>query len=172
MLKRISFLFLLCCFTNTCVWAQAAKQESSLKAVFIYNFTKYIEWDNLGSEDNFIIGVMGPSSLDATIEAIAKKNLVRNKRIILRHFANPEDISYCHILFIPGGYPVPVRVVKEKVDKKVLVISERPGAAKQGASINFILVNDKLKFEINTEALYTSGLRASSQLLKLANIVD
>jgi len=165
-------LFLLCCFTSAGVWAQASKQESSLKAVFIYNFTKYIEWDNLGSEDNFIIGVMGPSSLDAAIEAIAKKNLVKNKKIILRHFANPEDISYCHILFIPAGYPLPVKAVKEKVDKKVLVVSERLGAAKQGAAINFILVNDKLKFEINTEAVYSAGLKASSQLLKLAIIVD
>lgn len=172
MLKRISFLLLLCCFAKAGVWAQAAKQEASLKAVFIYNFTKYIEWDNLGGDDDFIIGIMGSSALDATIETIAKKNFVKNKKIILRHFASPEDISYCHILFIPNGYPVAVKTVLEKVNKKVLVVSERPGAARQGTAINFTLVNEKLKFEINTEAIYTAGLRASSQLLKLAIIVD
>jgi hypothetical protein len=172
MLKRILFLLLLSCITKASVWGQAANQESSLKAVFIYNFTKYIEWDNLNADDNFIIGVMGSSSLDATIEAIAKRNLVKNKKIVLRHFTNPEDISYCHVLFIPRDYPVPVRIIAEKVNKKVLIISERQGAARQGAAINFIIVNDKLKFEISTEAVYTAGLKASSQLLKLANIVD
>jgi hypothetical protein len=172
MLKRISFLLILCCITKASLWGQSANQEASLKAVFIYNFTKYIEWDNLNGDDNFIIGIMGSSALDATIETIARKNFVKNKRIILRHFNSPEDISYCHILFIPHDYPVPVRAIAEKVNKKVLVISERQGAAKQGAAINFILVNDKLKFEISTEAVYTAGLKASSQLLKLANIVD
>jgi hypothetical protein len=172
MCKRISFLLLLCCFAKAAVWGQTVNQESSLKAVFIYNFTKYIEWDNLNNDDNFIIGIMGSSALDATIEAIAKNNLVKNKKIILRHFNSPEEISYCHILFIPRDYPVPVRAIAEKVDKKILVIGEKQGAAKQGASINFILVNDKLKFEINPDAVYSAKLKASSQLLKLAIIVD
>jgi hypothetical protein len=172
MLKRVSLLLLLCCFIKAGLWAQGSNQEASLKAVFIYNFTKYIEWDNLGSDDNFIIGIMGTSALDATIEAIAKKNFVKNKKIILRHFNSPEDIGYCHMLFIPGDYPAPVRAIAERVNKKVLIITEKQGAAKQGAAINFILLNDKLKFEINTEAVYTAGLKASSQLLKLAIIVD
>jgi YfiR/HmsC-like len=172
MLKRISFLLLLCCITKINVMAQAVDQESSLKAVFIYNFTKYIEWDNLNSENNFIIGIMGSSALDGSIEAIAKTNFVKNKKIILKHFSSPEDISYCHILFIPREYSLPVKTVSEKVDKKVLIVGEKPGAARQGASINFVLINDKLKFEISQEAISSAGLKASSQLLKLAIMVD
>ena len=171
MLKRISFLLLLCCFAKSALVAQANK-ESNLKAVFIYNFTRYVEWDNLNDENNFIIGIMGSSALDLAIEVIANTNLVKNKRIILKHFSSPEDISYCHILFIPRNYQFPVRSVIEKVPKKVLVVGEKQGAATQGASINFILVNDKLKFEINPDAVYDAGLKASSQLLKLAIIVN
>lgn len=171
MLKRISFLLLLSCFLKLHVAGQT-NQESNLKAVFIYNFTKYIDWDNLDDDDNFIIGIMGNSSIDPAIEAIAKTNFVKNKKIIIRHFNSLEDISYCHILFIPRDYPATVRSVSEKVDKRVLVIGEKQGAAKQGASINFTLVNDKLKFEINPDAVNAAKLRASSQLLKLAIIVD
>lgn len=172
MLKRITFLLLLCCFAKAAAWGQAGNQESSLKAVFIYNFTKYIEWDNLNADENFIIGIMGSSALDGAIKTIATKNFVKNKKIILRHFNSVEEMSYCHILFIPGDYPVPVRTIAEKVDKKVLVIGEKQGAAKQGASINFTVVNDKLKFEINPDNVYAAKLKASSQLLKLAIIVD
>lgn len=171
MLKRILLLLLISCFIKTGAWGQV-NQESSFKAVFIYNFTRYIEWDNLDDADNFIIGIMGPSALDGAIEAIAKKNFVKNKKIVLRHFNSPEEISYCHILFIPRDFPVPVRSIVEKVDKKVLVIGDKQGAARQGASINFTLVNDKLKFEINPDAVYAARLKASSQLLKLAIIVD
>ena len=171
MLKRISLLLFWCCFIKSSVLAQA-NQESNLKAVFIYNFTRYIEWDNLNSENNFIIGIMGTSTLDAPIEAIAKTNLVKNKKIILKHFSSPDDISYCHILFIPREYPLSIRSVSEKADKKVLIIGEKPGAARQGASINFTLINDKLKFEISQDAISSAGLKASSQLLKLAIMAD
>lgn len=170
-LKRISFLLLLCCFVKSSVWAQS-RQESSLKAVFIYNFTRYIEWDNLHAENNFIIGIMGSSALDAAMETIAKTNLVKNKKIILKHFSSPDDISYCHILFIPRESQLSVQSVAEKIDKKVLVVSERSGAARQGAAINFVLINDKLKFEISKGSLLAAGLKASSQLLKLAIITD
>jgi hypothetical protein len=172
MLKRITFLLLWCCFAKGSATAQSANQESSLKAVFIYNFTKYIEWDNLNDENSFIIGIMGSSALDGSIEAIAKNNFVKNKKIVLKHFSSAEDITYCHILFVPHEFPLAVKAIAEKADKKVLIISEKQGAARQGASINFIILNDKLKFEINQEAVYAAGLRASSQLLKLAIIVD
>jgi hypothetical protein len=116
--------------------------------------------------------MMGSSSLDVPMEAIARANLVKDKKIILKHFSSPEDISYCHILFIPREYSLPLKSVFEKVDKKVLIVSDKPGAARQGASINFIVVNDKLKFEISQYALYSAGLKASSQLLKLAILTD
>lgn len=170
LLKIISFLLLLCCFRNGTVQAQA--NQESLKAVFIYNFTRYIEWDNLDTENTFIIGIMGTSALDRPIEAIAKSSVIKNKKIILKRFSSPEDISYCHILFVPREYPVPLRTVSDKVDKKVLIIGEKPGAARQGASINFTVVNDKLKFEISQYAIASAGLKASSQLLKLAILTD
>jgi YfiR/HmsC-like len=172
MLKRALFFMLLFWGVAGAAMAQSKDQESDLKAVFIYNFTKYIEWENGGSENRFIIGILGQSPLESSIGEIAKTNLAKNKKIVLKQFNRPEDISYCNILFIPHGSPVPLQSVLEKVDKGVLIISEEPGLARQGTAINFVLSNDKLKFEINLKALYSAGLKASSQLLKLATIVD
>ena len=151
--------------------AQFQGQESNLKAAFIYNFTKYIDWDNGDSENKFIIGILGSSPLDGPINEIAKTSFIKNKKIILKHFSNVEDISYCHILFIPRGNGIPLQTVLEKVNKGVLTISEERGFAQQGSAINFVVNNDKLKFEINLKALNSAGLKAGSQLLKLAVIV-
>jgi hypothetical protein len=115
---------------------------------------------------------MGSSALDGAMETIAKTSLVKNKRIILKHFSSPEDISYCHILFIPRESQLSVKTVSEQVDKKVLIVSEKAGAARQGAAINFILIKDKLKFEISLGSLLAAELKASSQLLKLAILAD
>ena len=119
----------------------------------------------------FCIGTLS-SAPDAAMETIAKTSLVKNKRIILKHFSSHEDISCCHILFILRESQLSVKTVAGKVDKKVLIVSDKTGAARQGAFINFILINDKLKFEISQGSLAAAGLKASSQLLKLAIITD
>jgi hypothetical protein len=171
MQKRFLFLVLLCSLTGTAV-AQTQEEEASLKAVFIYNFTKYIDWDTSGAENEFVIGIIGSSPVREPLLEITKNNTVKNKKITIRLFNRPEDIQYCQILFIPKKLPFSLQSILDKVGKEVLTISEEPGYAKMGTAFNFIIVNDKLKFEANLKAIYLSGLKAGSQLLKLAIVVD
>jgi hypothetical protein len=63
-------------------------------------------------------------------------------------------------------------ILNQTKSKNTLTISEQEGYAKQGTAINFIIVDSKLKFEANTKAIISAGLIASSQLLKLAVIVE
>lgn len=163
-------LYLIACsYAN----GQAYNQEASLKAAFIYNFTKYIEWETTDTDqNNFVIGIIGSSAVDEPLGQIANKNTVRSRKIIVRHFSSPEEIEYCNILFIPKKNPFTLQSVLSKVNKGTLTISEESGFAKQGTAFNFVLVNDKLKFEANLKALYSANLKASSQLLKLAIIID
>jgi len=152
--------------------AQTQEKEANLKAVFIYNFISYVDWGDNDNEDEFVIGILGSSEIDNPIAEIARTNLAKNKTIVIRHFNKVEDISYCKILFIPKNASYNLKPVLEKIDKGVLTITDEPGLAKQGAAFNFVLVNDKLKFEVNLKAVYLAGLKVSSQLLKLATIVD
>jgi YfiR/HmsC-like len=175
MLKKIAFFMFVWCSCISFAVAQSQDKESNLKAAFIYNFTKYIDWENNDADNNFIIGILGTSEIDEPINSIARTSFIKNKRIIVKRFSKVEDIGYCHILFVPGNSRIPIQSVLEKVekvDKGVLIISEEPGLARLGSGINFVRNNDKLKFEININALNSAGLKASSQLLKLAIIVD
>ncbi len=171
MLSRLLFLVMVG-LSGTAAMAQEQEREANLKAVFIYNFTKYIEWDNTNDDNEFIIGVIGTSAVSTSLIEIAKANMVNNKPIVIRHFDKPEDIEYCHILFIPQHLPYPLHSILDRVNKEVLTVSEEPGSAKAGTAFNFVIVNDKLKFEANLKAIYSAGLKAGSQLLKLAIIVD
>jgi hypothetical protein len=165
-------MFLLLCFCSHAN-GQGYTQEASLKAAFIYNFTKYIEWEaDETDQGSFTIGIIGSSAIDEPLGEIAKKNTVRNRRIIVHHFNSPEEIDYCNILFIPKKNPFSLPSILNKVSKGTLTISEEAGFARQGTAFNFVLVNDKLKFEANLKALYSANLKASSQLLKLAIIID
>jgi hypothetical protein len=171
MLKRL-LLLLLICVTAVVAGAQTSVREANLKAAFIYNFTKYVEWDSSSNANDFVIGIIGPSPVTTALAEIARTNQAKNKRIIIRVFNRPEDIGYCHILFIPQKLSYSLSTVLSKVGKGTLTISEEPGFAKQGTVFNFKITNDKLKFEVNLARLYSAGLKAGSQLLKLAEIID
>ena len=170
-LKGFLFFVVMCSFCAT-LKAQTNEREADLKAAFIYNFTKYIEWDSSYNENNFVIGIIGSSSITKSLAEIAKTNLAKNKKIVIKIFNRPEDISYCHILFISQKNSFSLQSILDKAGKGTLTIGEEPGFAKQGTAFNFIIANDKLKFEVNLSKVYSAGLKAGSQLLKLAVIVD
>jgi hypothetical protein len=171
MLRKL-LLFTLCySFAGTAL-AQTGEQEAKLKAVFLYNFTRYVDWDIYAGENDFVIGILGPSDITAPLQEIARTSTVNNKRIIIRVFSKPDEITYCHMLFVPQANPYPLTEVLGKLPKGVLTVSEVEGLAKQGTAFNFVLRHDKLRFEANLKAIDSAGLKAGSQLLKLAIIID
>ena len=95
------------------------------------------------------------------------------KKIVLKYFNRTEDIRFCNILFIAQKQSYSLQSILDEVGKGVFfTISEEEGYCKQGTAFNFVIVNDKLKFEANLKAIDDAGLKASSQLLKLAIIVN
>lgn len=151
--------------------SQSIGEASSLKAAFIYNFTKYIDWD-LSNTNEFTIGVLGSSSIYNSLLEISKTKTVNDKRIVILHFNKPEEITNCNILFISANSSHSLSPILAKVNKGTLTISEEAGLAEEGTAFNFVVRNDKLKFEANVKSINAAGLKASSQLLKLAIIVD
>ncbi len=171
MIKRCLFFLLLYAISVSAL-AQAEEQESKLKAVFIYNFTNYIEWDSSSVKNDFVIGIVGSSPVTNSLLQVAKSKSVKNKKIVVRVFNKPEEIESCNILFIPRRIPWSLFSILDKVGRQTLTVSEQPGYARLGTAFNFVIVNDKLRFEASLRSLYVAGLKAGSQLLKLAIIVD
>ena len=171
MLKIFVALLLVACFQGTAM-AQTEERESNLKAAFIYNFTRYIEWEPSMEQNQFVIGVIGPTTVINPLREIADQNFVKNKRISIKYFSRPEDIDYCNILFISRHSSFQLPSILTKINKGTVTISEQAGFAKEGTAFNFVVINDKLKFEANLRAITAAGVKAGSQLLKLAIIVE
>jgi hypothetical protein len=174
MIRRRKFiLMVLVVFATGMSYAQTEAEESSLKAAFIYNFTHFIEWDDDVFTDNFIIGVVGNSLIDEPLEEIARTRKVGNKNITIRYYKSPEDIEKCNILFISKNNKAPLSEFLTKPElKKTLIIGEKEDYALKGAGINFVILDKKLKFEVNKRSLDDAGLKVSAQLLKLAIIIN
>ena len=175
MKKSCRVILLLLCF---CVGSSFRQDKESseykLKAVFIYNFTLYVDWDPSIKSDEFVIGVLGNSPIDEPLEEIARTKTCNGKKITIRHYNSADELSqsFCHILFIPRNSSASLDAVLSKVPKGTMTVSEKPGCAARGTAMNFVIVDNKLRFESNPKAITSAGLKASSQLLKLAIIVE
>jgi hypothetical protein len=173
MMSRLVFILIALLLIGFSPQQQTESKEYELKAAFIYKFTNYIEWDSQTASDDFIIGILGNSPIENKLTEIGNTEKVNNKKIIIRKFNKLADISPCHILFISQKTSFSLEDILAKATSKgTLTVSEKRGYAAHGTNINFIIIDNKLKFEANLKTLSAAGLRVSSQLLKLAIIVD
>ncbi len=151
--------------------SSAFSQDEKYKALFIYNFTKHIEWPATAKTGDFIIGVINDNVLYDKINEITTGKKAGAQNIIIKKFGSIDEISKCHILFVSGsasgGKNFPV-VLEKTNGQNTLIVTDRPGMASKGASINFIVQDSKLKFELNKATVANQGLKVSSYLENLA----
>ncbi|MEM7549756.1 MAG: YfiR family protein [Bacteroidota bacterium] len=162
------FLFVFLFIISQLTYAQDYKFHS----VFIYNFTRYIEWPDSYKVDDFVIGVLGKTQLMDQLDVMAKTRTVGNQKISIKRFNKPSDIGKCHMLFVPADKSSELEAIKESLNNSpTLIITEQEGLGSEGSGINFIQVDGRWKFELNESAVVDHNLKVSSELKKLAILI-
>ncbi len=147
-------------------------QDKKFHSVFIYNFTKYIEWPSNYSNGEFIIGVLGKSDITANLEQMATIKTVGNQKMVVKVFNSVDQIGKCNMLFIPATQSDQIDNVKSRLlNSATLIISEKNGLGKRGSGINFIVENGRWRFELNRSVVENQNLKVSSELDKLAIVI-
>ncbi len=180
MLKKTRYIFLsltLMLLSSFLIKQKTEVEEYIAKAAFIYNFTKFVEWEKpenvTGS--SFVIGVLGDSPIYQHLLDLAASKTINNKKIeVVRCTSTMASTCRCQILFVPEAITNKdfKEFISELSAKNVLIISEKKGFLDQGSAINFLIIERKIKFEINISSLNKSNIKASSQLLKLASTIQ
>jgi hypothetical protein len=136
-------------------------------SVYVYNFIKYIEWPSISSE--FRIHILGgDTQLREIFETMAAPRFVEGNKIMVKQFNSINELSKCDVLFIPqSDSHLANRAIEKVKEWSTLVITEKNGLSERGSCINFVLIDNKLNFEINKTAIDQAGLKVSSQLLKM-----
>ncbi len=149
--------------------SNAQISTKKLEAIYMYNFTKYINWQSQGSA--FVIGVLDESSATKELGANLQNKEVKGKPIQVQNISSVTEAKKCQILYLPKSNSGQLQGILEAVrGTDVLVVAEEDLAA-EGASVSFFIDGSKLKFKINKNALDKSGLQASSNLLSLAVVI-
>jgi hypothetical protein len=144
--------------------------NARIKATFIYNFTKYIAWPDKYKQGNFVIGILGSSKFYNDLSALLSTKTVGSQKFEIKSYNTPAAfVGSCHILYIPSeNSQMLPEILKNMKDKSTLVITEKQGLAKQGAGINFIIENNKQRFEMNKLNIEKYNLKISGMLSALA----
>ena len=139
------------------------------QTLFIYNFSRLIEWPVAYRTGPFVIGVLGNSEVAVELEAYTKGKKVGVQDIEIIRYKTPQEIANCHILFVPFARTKQVpEIVAALNGKCTLIITEKSGALDEGATINFVMIEDKMKFELKAENANRYGIKLSSKLVEMS----
>jgi len=149
------------------VFSQASIAQA--QAVFIYNFTRLIEWPAEYKSGPFTIGILGSSDLYDEIKNYTNGKMVGSQPINAVKYNAIEFIGKCHILFVPFNRTKDMDAIKNKIgNNSTLIITEKKGALENGSMINFVIIEDRLKFELKISNASKIGLKIHSNLENMA----
>jgi hypothetical protein len=138
--------------------------EYQVKAAFLFNFLKFIEWPATAGDGPWVIGVLGADPFGEALDQTVSGKIVNGRSVEIRRYSRLGDVKDCNILFISraalGRTGIPVQ-------PGLLTVGETPGFLASGGIVNFYLEENRVHFEIRPALARATGLRVSSQLLKL-----
>ncbi|MDA3954421.1 MAG: YfiR family protein [Bacteroidales bacterium] len=141
---------------------------SRAQANRIYNFTKFFDWPQTQKSGDFIIGVFGSKELFKELEKITKdkKNVTQN--IVVKFFNSYNNIDKCHVIFVTSLKSQYIGTVYKQTGVHCLIISNDTKAIEKGATIQFFIQDQKLKYDFSQENALNHGLKFHSKVSEMA----
>lgn len=170
--ETIALVVLLSCLMTTSYGATQNLSEYQLKAAFLFNFAKFVEWPASAFPDStapIVFGVLGVDPFGSHLEQAIAGKTVNNRPFVVKRFATLQTMAPCHMLFISAAEQAHLpQILAALKGKPTLTISEVEDFLAVGGMINFLTVDNKIRFEIHQTAAERAGLKLSSKLLSLA----
>ena len=178
--KRIMSLFLVILWvliSGASETRGAVAKDYDLKAVFLYNFAQFVDWPAEAFRDTnslFVIGILGSDPFGKGLDEVVRKEMVRNRKLVVERYRRVEEIGACQILFISQSEAGQLeQILSSLKGRSILTVGESDGFASCGGMIRFLTDQKKIRLRINNDAAKAANLTLSSKLLKAAHeLVD
>jgi len=169
------FKIALIALIGTCSFSLHAQivRDDALKASYLVNFLEFVTWDQLPNKGH-TIGVLNSEGVASRIKAISLGRIgdLKNRQIRVEHFSQAKEISKVSLLFIARGNQMQWAELVELSEKQnFILIGEEDGFLEAGGVIQFVTVNNRIRFKINSKQAKKIGVSMSSKLLSLAKEV-
>ncbi|HXE80546.1 MAG TPA: YfiR family protein [Vicinamibacterales bacterium] len=151
---------------------RAQTLEDEVKAAFLYNFAKFVEWpaDAFDSADAPItFCLVGRDRFGSALDDVIRGERIRNRPLAVRRFEDVGEARGCHLLFVSPDLENHFAALLRAVDTtRVLTVSDSLAFLKAGGHISFFVEASRVRFAVNQEACDRASFRVSSKLLQVA----
>ncbi|MBC8111513.1 MAG: YfiR family protein [Verrucomicrobia bacterium] len=159
-MKKTFISIIIFFFAGFCTMAQT--NDYGYHGMFLYNFIKYTEWP-AGSS---VVNIAVIDNVSATT-AVAKVTTAKGMQV--KNIKMADNLASYQVIFVPSGSSSSLAKILEKTKgKAILVVTEQENLVRKGACFSFKVVGDKMKFQINQEAIKSAGLKVASTLSSMA----
>jgi hypothetical protein len=149
--------------------------EYQVKAAFLYNFAKFVEWPTSSFSDASAplrICVFGKDPFGKQLRDITNDKTVNGRKLEVYQLVDLQLAKTCHVLFIASSERAQLKQIFESLrGTGALTVGDTKGFAEQGGMINFVLEDNRVQFEVNRKEAEQAGLKISSKLLSVAKLV-
>lgn len=157
------------------VHGQTASKEYKVKAVFLFNFTQFVEWPGTAFSSAgapFVVGVAGEDPFGPFLEETVQNERVGSHPVVVQRYHEAKDVRGCHILFLNYKDPEKLKEALLQAGRNTLTVSDADGFMRMGGMIRFVTENNKIRLQVCPDAAKSAELQISSKLLRVAEIYD
>lgn len=165
------FLSLICCsFTLN----DEPDVNAKVKAIFLYNFSKHVEWPEAMANGRFTIGIYGNyPAIKSELEKMSKIKRRGDRSFEILTFNSIDELVPTHILYVVKNSGIDIEKISTRLaNSPTLLVTEEDGFIGKGAHINLYYENNKQKMELNPASFDRRGLKVSSQLISISKVVN
>jgi hypothetical protein len=163
---------LLFVWASLTIHAQTSMSEYQVKALFLLNFAKYVDWSAAvppNANDPIVIGILGQDNFNDSLKNAAAGKTVNGRSIVVKQVSSSDDLGGCSILFISSSENSRLDAILSKTSAlPILTVGESESFLAKGGIINFLLKDGKIQLEINLKTARKVKLQISSKLLSVA----
>jgi hypothetical protein len=155
--------------------AQTEAEEYRVKAAFIFHFAQLVDWPpekTTGTDNSLVLCTLGEDPFQGLLEGTVAGKAIGNRILRVRHLGQPQDMQACQIVFLGRAQIKRIPTLVSTLHQApVLTVGETAGFLDAGGMIDFLLEDNKVRFEVNLEAAELADLKIGSRLLVLAERV-
>jgi hypothetical protein len=150
--------------------AAALYSEDAVKAAFLYRFTGYVEWPPAAlAEPQFTIAVLDAEGVAAELGRLLRDRQVQNRAAQARPISSIKELNGAQMLYIGAAHGQDLRrLIASLAGRPVLIVTNEEGGLEAGSTVNFLLIDQRVRFEISLDAAQSAGLKVASELLAVA----
>jgi len=148
--------------------------EYDIKAALLFNLTQFTEWPTTAftnAQAPIVIGVLGDNPFGQGLDKIVAGERVQNRPVVTKYFSSADEAN-CHILFVSRSEISNIeRVIAKTRGRGMLTVSDIDRFARRGGMVRFVNDRNRVKLNVNLAEVEAAGLKISSKLLRISNLV-